>query len=61
MEIKAGMTFDPSFAKNIRAFMEIAEACVKPTVIYAGDTTTTINGVTFDNFRNTSKLIAPEN
>ena len=57
VEIKAGMTFDPSFAKNIRAFLEIAEACVKPTVIYAGDTTTTINGVTFDNFRNTSKLI----
>ncbi len=61
VEIKAGMTFDPSFAKNIRAFLEIATECVRPTVIYAGDTTTTINGVAFDNFRNTSKLIAAEN
>ena len=56
VEIKAGMTFDPSFAKEIRHFMELSNDCINPTVIYGGDTTTTINGITFDNFRNTYKL-----
>jgi len=63
VEIKAGMTFDPSFAKDIRAFLEFAadSNCVNPTVIYAGDTTATIRGVKFDNFKNTSALIPSEN
>ena len=59
VEIKAGMTFDPSFAKDIRAFMEFADDCADPTVLYAGDTTTTIHGVKFDNFRNTFRLFDP--
>ena len=56
VEIKAGKTFDPSFAKDIRAFLDFAEDCIDPTVIYAGDMTTTIRGIKFDNFKNTSKL-----
>ena len=56
VEIKAGMTFDASFAKDIRAFLEFASDCVNPTVLYAGETTTEIRGVKFDNFKNTFKL-----
>ena len=58
VEIKAGMTFDPSFANEIRRFIELADECVNPTVLYGGNTTTSINGVTFDNFRNASKLFS---
>ncbi len=56
VEIKAGMTFDASFAKDIRAFLDYAENCIDPTVIYAGDMTATVRGVKFDNFKNTCKL-----
>lgn len=56
VEIKAGMTFDPSFANDLRAFMEFAKDTEKPTVLYSGDTSTTIRGVKFDSFKNTSKL-----
>ena len=56
VEIKAGMTFDPSFANDLRKFLSFAKDCVNPTVIYAGDTTTTIHGVKFDNFKNTCQL-----
>lgn len=56
VEIKAGMTFDPSFANDLRAFMEFAKDTVRPTVLYSGDTATTIRGVNFDSFTNTSKL-----
>lgn len=56
VEIKAGMTFDPSFANDLRAFMEFAKDAATPTVLYSGDTATTIRGVKFDSFTNTSKL-----
>lgn len=56
VEIKAGMTFDPSFANDLRAFMEFAKDTANPTVLYSGDTATTIRGVKFDSFTNTSKL-----
>lgn len=61
VEIKAGKSFDPSFANNLRDFMEFAPHSVNPTVLYAGDTTTTIRGVTFDSFKNTSKLFDSTN
>ncbi|MDD3695393.1 MAG: ATP-binding protein [Lentisphaeria bacterium] len=56
VEIKAGMTFDPSFAKDLRKFLSFAKDCVNPTVLYSGDTTTTIHGVKFDSFKNTHQL-----
>ena len=56
VEIKAGMTFDPSFAKELRKFLSFAKDCVNPTVLYSGDTTTTIHGVKFDSFKNTHQL-----
>ena len=58
VEIKAGMTFDPSFANEIRSFMTFTDDCIKPTVFYAGDVETEINGVHFGNFKNISKLFA---
>ena len=58
VEIKAGMTFDASFANDIRAFLEFASDCIDPTVLYAGDATTTIRGIKFDNFKNTFKLFS---
>ena len=56
VEIKAGMTFDPSFANDLRKFLSFAKDCVNPTVLYAGDTTATIHGIKFDNFKNTYQL-----
>ena len=53
------MTFDASFAKDIRAFMEIAPDCVDPTMLYAGDMTTAVRGIRFGKFRNTCSLFPP--
>ena len=61
VEIKAGMTFDPSFANELRKFMDIATDCINPTVLYSGDTIATIHGVKFDSFRNTAKLFETSN
>ena len=53
---KKQMSFDASFAKDIRTFLDFAEDCIDPTVIYAGDMTATVRGVKFENFKNTFKL-----
>lgn len=59
IEIKAGMTYDSSFADNLQKFVKLSGDCVNPTVIYAGDLTPKIHGISFDNFRNTAKIIVP--
>jgi len=56
VEIKAGMTLNPLFANDLRKFLSFAQDCVNPTVLYSGDTTTTIHGVKFDSFKNISQL-----
>ncbi len=56
VEIKAGRSFDPSFANELRKFMEFSSGSVNPTVLYSGETITNINNVNFNNFRNTSSL-----
>lgn len=61
VEIKAGRTFDPSFANELRKFINFAPDSINPTVLYAGDTTTTIHGIKFDNFKNSSKLLEANN
>ncbi|MGI5925129.1 MAG: hypothetical protein ACOX9E_14375 [Lentisphaeria bacterium] len=53
---RAGMTFDPSFANDLRKFLAFAQDCVNPTVLYGGDTVATIQGVKFDSFKNTCRL-----
>ncbi len=50
------MTFDPSFANDLRKFLSFAKDCVNPAALYAGDTSITIHGVKFDNFKNTCRL-----
>jgi uncharacterized protein len=57
IEIKAGKTLVPSFADDLRKFMDFPITCVSPTVLYAGDTPATIRGIKFDNFLNTAKLV----
>jgi len=59
VEIKGGRTYDPSFAKNLRAYQAIAGAsCVSPAVIYAGEQEATRQGVRFANFKNTARIIS---
>ena len=59
VEIKAGRTFDPSFANELRKFMEYSSGWINPAVLYGGDTAATVNGVRFENFRNAANLIPP--
>ncbi|MPM89130.1 hypothetical protein SDC9_136238 [bioreactor metagenome] len=61
IEIKAGMTYDPSFANNLREFMKTAKDYINPTVLYGGEPSNVINGIAFDNFKNTAKVICQEN
>ena len=58
LEIKAGMSYDASFTDHLRKFSEMAENCVNPSVIYAGDLTPTIHGVSFKNFKDTAKIVS---
>lgn len=57
VEIKSAMTYDLSFAGNLRKFTSIASNTVSPTVIYAGDIATEVKGVDFVNFRDTANVI----
>ncbi len=57
IEIKAGMTYNSSFADNLHAFQSLTSQCVNPTVIYSGDLAATIKGVAFKNFRDTAQII----
>lgn len=57
VEIKAGKTFDPSFANELRRFIAFAGDCSNPTVLYSGDDSVEINGVRFDSFRNAADLL----
>jgi predicted AAA+ superfamily ATPase len=57
IEIKGGMTYDPWFAKNLKAFMKLADTAESPAVIYAGEDTAFSEGVEYTNFRNTARVI----
>lgn len=57
VEIKAGKTFDPSFANELRRFIAFAGGCCNPTVLYSGDASVEINGIRFDSFRNVANLL----
>lgn len=57
VEIKAGKTFDPSFANELRRFIAFAGDCCNPTVLYSGDASVEINGIRFDSFRNVANLL----
>ena len=57
VEIKAAMTFSSDFANHLKKFIQFAPNCVKPTVLYAGEENATLDGIHFENFRNTAKLL----
>jgi predicted AAA+ superfamily ATPase len=57
VEIKAGMTYDPSFAGNLATFVGRATGAESPTVIYAGEQSALTHGVTHAHFRETGRII----
>lgn len=57
LEIKAGMTYDFSFAKGLQRFSQLAASTFAPTVIYGGDAEPDIQGIHFRNFRKTADII----
>jgi predicted AAA+ superfamily ATPase len=57
IEIKAGMTYDASFTKNLETFCALAPAAVLPVVIYGGERQEETRGVRFRSFRETGKII----
>jgi predicted AAA+ superfamily ATPase len=57
VEIKSGMTYDKSFAKNLLGFCDIAPSASKPTLIYAGEQEAKVDGVSFRNYKDIHKLV----
>ncbi len=57
LEVKAGMTYDFSFAKGLQSFSKLAANTFTPTVIYGGDLEPDIQGIHFRNFRKTAAII----
>ena len=57
IEIKASRTFSPDLARNLRTFQKHASDILSPTVIYAGDVESIVNGVQYAHFQNTSAII----
>jgi hypothetical protein len=51
------MTYDPSFAKNLHAFLKLTDTAESPTVIYAGEQRALTEGVAYRNFRETARII----
>jgi predicted AAA+ superfamily ATPase len=57
MEIKAGSSFDSSFAKNIKLFQKLSKNIKNGYVIYSGENSVKIENTEFVNFRNVCKLV----
>ena len=57
IEIKASRTFSTELARNLQTFQKHTNAAYTPAVIYAGDVESTVNGVSYVNFRNTAEII----
>ncbi|OAM88511.1 ATP-binding protein [Termitidicoccus mucosus] len=58
VEIKAGMTYDPSFARNLRNFLKLTDAAESPVVLYGGEQEALTDGVSYANFKETARIIA---
>lgn len=54
-EIKSAMTWNLSFASNLKKFMKLSDEIHDPTVIYAGDLTPETESAKYINFRDTAK------
>jgi predicted AAA+ superfamily ATPase len=57
VEIKASRTFSTELARNLQTFQKHANTVFSSAVIYAGDIESTVNGITYANFRNTAGII----
>ncbi|GHT94613.1 hypothetical protein AGMMS49545_16180 [Betaproteobacteria bacterium] len=57
LEIKGGMTYTPSFAKNLHAFLKLTDIAESPTVIYAGEQRAFTEGIAYRNFRETAHIV----
>jgi predicted AAA+ superfamily ATPase len=58
VEIKSGMTYDRSFSKNLISFQKIADNTVAPALVYAGEESIMIDGVTCMNYKQLYETIA---
>ena len=59
-EIKSAMTWNSSFASNLKKFMKLSDEIHDPIVIYAGDLTPETESAKYINFRDTAKAITPK-
>jgi predicted AAA+ superfamily ATPase len=57
IEIKSGVSFDPSFSKNIKLFRKLSGSIKGGYVVYSGDKRVTIEDTEFVNFRDISLVI----
>ena len=58
IEIKAGVTFDPSFSKNIKLFQKLSDDIKSGYVVYGGDKRVKIEDTEFIDFREISTTAA---
>ena len=57
VEIKAGMTFDPSFTKGLEAFRALSKSDGPAAVVYGGEASGMVHGIRYENFRNVAELV----
>ena len=57
MEIKSSLTWTPDFCRNLKKIQKLSEKIQPGYVVYAGDLTPEIDGVTFVNFRQMGMLV----
>jgi predicted AAA+ superfamily ATPase len=57
IEIKSGMTYSKSFAKNLISFCNMTDMAQSPTVIYGGDQKAITDGVSYINYRDTANTV----
>jgi len=58
VEIKSGMTYDRSLSKNLRSFQKIADGTVSPTLVYAGEESVHVDGISYMNYKKIYETIA---
>jgi len=58
IEIKSGITFDLSFAENIKTFQKLSDKAKSGYLVYSGDKNFDTQGVKFINFKEISSAIS---
>ena len=57
IEIKSGVSYDPSFSRNIKLFQKLSDAIKNGYVVYSGDKRVNIEDTEYVNFRDISSAI----